>query len=66
MPVAGVGPTKVAWPVESRRRCLLGITATAIAIHIAAGAWNKAMLDNSALPSGALVYTAADRQLTAE
>ena len=24
------------------------------------------MLDNSALPSGALVHTAADRQLTAE
>ncbi len=39
---------------------------TAIDIHNAASAWNKAMLDNSALPSGALVYTAADRQLTAE
>ena len=40
--------------------------ATAIDIHNAASAWNKAMLDNSALPSGALVYTAADRQLTAD
>jgi HK97 family phage portal protein len=40
--------------------------ATAIDIHNSASAWNKAMLDNSALPSGALVYTAADRQLTAE
>ena len=40
--------------------------ATAIDIHNAASAWNKAMLDNAALPSGALVYTAADRQLTSE
>ena len=40
--------------------------ATAIDIHNAASAWNKAMLDNSALPSGALVYNAGDRQLTAE
>ena len=40
--------------------------ATAIDIHNAASAWNKAMLDNSALPSGALVYSAGDRQLTPE
>jgi len=40
--------------------------ATAIDIHNAASAWNKAMLDNSALPSGALVYNAGDRQLTPE
>ena len=40
--------------------------ATAIDIHNAASAWNKAMLDNSALPSGALVYNAGDRQLTSE
>ncbi len=40
--------------------------ATAIDIHNAASAWNKSMLDNCALPSGALVYTAADRQLTAD
>lgn len=30
--------------------------AKAIDIHNAAGAWNKALLDNSARPSGALVY----------
>lgn len=30
--------------------------ATAIDIHNAASAWNKALLDNSARPSGALVY----------
>ena len=40
--------------------------ATAIDIHNAASAWNKAMLDNSALPSGALVYSAGDRQLTSD
>lgn len=30
--------------------------ATALDIHNAAGAWNKALLDNSARPSGALVF----------
>ena len=35
-------------------------------MHNAASAWNKAMLDNSARPSGALVYAAGDGQLTAE
>ena len=39
---------------------------TAIDIHNAASAWNKAMLDNSALPSGALVFKSGDRQLTAD
>ncbi len=28
--------------------------------HNAAAAWNKAMLDNAARPSGALVYAAGD------
>ena len=40
--------------------------ASAIDIHNAASAWNKAMLDNAAMPSGALVYSANDRQLTSE
>ena len=40
--------------------------ATGIDLHNAAGAWNKALLDNSACPSGALVYTAKDGQLTPE
>jgi HK97 family phage portal protein len=34
--------------------------ATALDIHNAAGAWNKALLDNSARPSGALVYQAKE------
>ena len=41
--------------------------AVALDIHNAAGAWNKALLDNSARPSGALVYQAKDGgNLTAE
>ena len=40
--------------------------ATAIDIHNTASRWNKALLDNSARPSGALVYTARDGNLTAE
>jgi len=40
--------------------------ATAIDIHNAASNWNKALLDNSARPSGALIYTAKDGQLTNE
>jgi HK97 family phage portal protein len=34
--------------------------ATALDIHNTASAWNKALLDNSARPSGALVYAARD------
>ncbi len=34
--------------------------AVALDIHNAAGTWNKALLDNSARPSGALVYQAKD------
>jgi HK97 family phage portal protein len=40
--------------------------ATGIDLHNASGAWNKALLDNSACPSGALVYTAKDGQFTPE
>jgi HK97 family phage portal protein len=38
----------------------LEAAAFAIDIHNAAGAWNKALLDNAARPSGALVYTGRD------
>ena len=38
----------------------LEAAARAIDIHNAAGAWNKALLDNSARPSGALVYNGGD------
>jgi HK97 family phage portal protein len=40
--------------------------AGAIDIHNTASRWNKALLDNSARPSGALVYTARDGSLTME
>ncbi len=40
--------------------------ASAIDIHNAASAWNKALLDNSARPSGALVYASADGNLTGD
>lgn len=38
--------------------------AAAIDIHNEAGKWNKALLDNAARPSGALVYAAREGQLT--
>ena len=37
---------------------------TSLDIHNASGAWNKALLDNAARPSGALVYTGGDGNLT--
>ena len=40
--------------------------AAAIDLHNVAARWNKALLDNSARPSGALVYTARDGNLTSE
>ncbi len=40
--------------------------ATAIDIHNTAARWNKALLDNSAHPSGALVYTSRDGNLSPE
>lgn len=38
----------------------LGAAAGAVAIHNAATRWNKALLDNAARPSGALVYAPGD------
>ena len=40
--------------------------ASAVDIHNTASRWNKALLDNSARPSGALVYTSRDGNLTVE
>ena len=37
----------------------LEAAATSLDIHNAAAQWNKALLDNAARPSGALVYSAA-------
>lgn len=39
---------------------------TSLDIHNAAGQWNKALLDNAARPSGALVYSMAGGNLSAE
>jgi HK97 family phage portal protein len=39
----------------------LGAAAGAVAIHNAATRWNKALLDNAARPSGALVYAPEDK-----
>ena len=38
----------------------LGAAAGAVAVHNAAATWNKALLDNAARPSGALVYDPGD------
>ncbi|MFN3945178.1 MAG: phage portal protein [Allosphingosinicella sp.] len=38
----------------------LGAAAGAVAVHNAAARWNKALLDNAARPSGALVHAPAD------
>jgi len=45
----------------------LEAAAFAIDVHNASGAWNKALLDNAARPSGALVYGAKDgERMTSE
>ena len=38
----------------------LGAAAAAVEVHNAAARWNKALLDNAARPSGALIYAPAD------
>jgi HK97 family phage portal protein len=38
----------------------LGAAAAAVAVHNAATAWNRALLDNAARPSGALIYQPGD------
>jgi HK97 family phage portal protein len=44
----------------------LEAAARSIDTHNAASAWNKAMLDNAARPSGALVFAGTDNTLTTE
>ena len=44
----------------------LEAAATAIDLHNTAAAWNKSLLDNSARPSGALVYASREGNMTAE
>ncbi len=43
----------------------LGAAAAAVAVHNAAARWNKALLDNAARPSGALVYDPGDGSVLA-
>ena len=43
----------------------LGAAAAAVAVHNEAGRWNKALLDNAARPSGALVYEGEGAALSA-
>ena len=44
----------------------LEAAAAAIDVHNASGAWNKALLDNAARPSGALVFKGADGERLTE
>ncbi|WP_309645691.1 phage portal protein [Phenylobacterium sp.] len=44
----------------------LEAAASAIDVHNASGAWNKALLDNAARPSGALVFRGADGERLTE
>jgi HK97 family phage portal protein len=68
-PVAGVRPilhVRLFHPVNDHYGMSpVEAAAQAIDIHNTAGRWNKALLDNSARPSGALVY-GADGRMTPE
>lgn len=69
-PVGGVRPilhVRLFHPVNDHYGMSpIEAAANAIDIHNAAGSWNKALLDNAARPSGALVYAAASGNLTGE
>jgi HK97 family phage portal protein len=69
-PVAGVRPilhVRLFHPVNDHYGMSpIEAAANAIDIHNAAGAWNKALLDNAARPSGALVYATASGNMTGE
>ena len=64
VPAAGMSPVlhlKLFHPLDDHYGFApVEAAAVALDIHNAAGAWNKALLDNSARPSGALVYQAKD------
>jgi len=68
--VAGVRPilhVKLFHPVNDHYGLSpIEAAATAIDIHNTASRWNKALLDNSARPSGALIYTSRDGNLSPE
>ena len=57
----GVAHLKAAHPLDDHYGLgCLGAAAAAVAVHNAAARWNKALLDNAARPSGALVYEPGD------
>ena len=57
----GVVHLKSAHPLDDHYGLgCLGAAAPAVAVHNAAAKWNKALLDNAARPSGALVYEPGD------
>ncbi|HMG48133.1 MAG TPA: phage portal protein [Allosphingosinicella sp.] len=57
----GLAHLKAAHPLDDHYGLgCLGAAAGAVAVHNAAAQWNKALLDNAARPSGALVYDAGD------
>jgi len=69
-PVTGVRPilhVRLFHPVNDHYGMSpIEAAANAIDIHNAAGSWNKALLDNAARPSGALIYAAKSGNLTGE
>ena len=61
LPVATVIHLRTHHPLDDHYGLgCLGAAAGAVAIHNAATRWNKALLDNAARPSGALVYEPGD------
>jgi HK97 family phage portal protein len=57
----GVAHLKAAHPLDDHYGLgCLGAAAGAVAVHNAAAKWNKALLDNAARPSGALVHDSGD------
>ncbi|PJG49044.1 phage portal protein [Sphingobium sp. LB126] len=60
-PAGGVLHLKALHPLDDHYGLgCVGAAAGAVAIHNAATVWNKALLDNAARPSGAMVYAPGD------
>ncbi|HST37106.1 MAG TPA: phage portal protein [Allosphingosinicella sp.] len=57
----GIAHLKATHPLDDHYGLgCLGAAAAAVAVHNAAAKWNKALLDNAARPSGALIYEPGD------
>lgn len=66
-PIAPIAHLKLSHPIDDHYGLSpLEAAATSLDLHNASSAWNKALLDNSARPSGALVYKADLGKLSAE